>query len=49
MKTSFERDRDAMNKAAARLLQSERKAGNDKITHDQIKRRIVEAVQKKNR
>ena len=49
MSTSFERDRDAMNKAAARLLESERKAGNDKITHDQIKRRIVEAVQKKNR
>jgi hypothetical protein len=36
-------DREAMNRAAGRILEDQRRSGNNKITHDEIKNRIIEA------
>lgn len=36
-----------MDRAAAKLLEAQRRAGNSSATHEQIKRRIIEAVERK--
>ena len=41
---SFDRDRQAMERSAQKILLQERKNGNNKITHEQIKKRIVQAL-----
>lgn len=40
-------ERDAMNKAAGKLLERLRKSGNTRVTHEQCKKRIIKAVQRK--
>ena len=45
--SSFKTDREAMDRAAAKLLEAQRRAGNSSATHEQIKRRIIEAVERK--
>jgi hypothetical protein len=40
-------DRDAMNKAAGKMLEHLRKQGNTRVTHDEVKRRMIEAVKRK--
>ncbi len=40
-------DRDAMNKAAGQMLEHLRKQGNTRVTHDEVKRRMIEAVKRK--
>lgn len=47
--SSFKRDREAMDRAAKRLLDAERARGNNQITHSQIKQRIIEAVNKRDK
>lgn len=44
--STFQNDRAAMNRAAAKMLESQRRAGNTTVTHDQIKRRMIEAVER---
>ena len=46
---NFKRDREAMDRAAKRLLDAERARGNNQITHKQIKQRIIEAVNKRDK
>lgn len=46
--TNFNRDRQAMDQAAQKLLEAQRKAGNTSVTHEQIKKRIAQAVQRRN-
>jgi hypothetical protein len=45
--SSFSNDRKAMDKAAQKLLEAQRRAGNTKVTHEQIKKRIAEAVERR--
>ena len=44
---NFKRDREAMNRAAKRLLEAERKRSNTSVTHEQVKQRIIKAVKKR--
>jgi hypothetical protein len=46
--TNFNRDRKAMDQAAQKLLEAQRKEGNTSVTHEQIKKRIAQAVQRRN-
>jgi isopenicillin N synthase-like dioxygenase len=45
--SNFKSDREAMDRAAAKLLEAQRKAGNSQVTHEQVKQRIIEAVERK--
>lgn len=36
-----------MDRAAAKLLEAQRRAGNSSVTHEQVKRRIIQAVERK--
>lgn len=39
--------RQQMNNAAGRVLEALRKQGDTKTTHDDVKRRMIEAVKRK--
>ena len=36
-----------MNRAAGKMLEQMRKQGNTRVTHDEVKRRMIEAVKRK--
>jgi len=36
-----------MDRAAAKMLEAQRKAGNTQVTHEQVKKRIIEAVNRR--
>jgi|DEB0MinimDraft_6_1074348.scaffolds.fasta_scaffold01286_8 hypothetical protein len=40
-------DREAMNRAAARILEAQRRSGNSRISHEEIKNRIIQARKKR--
>lgn len=40
-------ERDAMNRAAGKMLEEMRKQGNTRVTHDEVKQRMIEAVKRK--
>ena len=41
--------RKAMDAAAQKILEAQRKAGNTQVTHEQVKKRIAEAVERRRR
>jgi hypothetical protein len=47
--STFSKDRKAMDAAALKILEAQRKAGNTQVTHEQVKKRIAEAVERSRR